>query len=139
MRLIKAQVVDILIDDAMEKRLQIVIDDEGARHEISISLPDGWTAWTRAEKVQWVRGWIADHAQTHKYIVGADVIFPDAAVKDRALSDFENLPGFATWTAQEAEAWIESGVVDLNSTKIALSRLSQALVYLRDIVIPVGG
>ena len=135
MRLVQARVADVLIDDNMEKMLYVVIDDNGVQHEISVALPDRWGDWTRIEKVQWVRAWITEHAQTHRYIPGADVIFPDVALKDLALANFENLPGFATWTAQEANAWIEGNVIDLDTAKVALSRMAQALVYLRDIVI----
>jgi hypothetical protein len=135
MRLVQARVIDILINDSIEKRLQVVVDDNGTQHEIGVPLPDGWDAWTRTEKVQWVRDWITDHAQTHTYVTGTDVIFPDVDVKEQALSEFENLPGFATWTAQEASDWIESNVVDLDTAKTALSRTARALVYLRDIVI----
>jgi hypothetical protein len=53
---------------------------------------------------------------------------PDEAARD----GYTNLPGWATWTADEAEAWIEVNVVDLGSAKDALKQMARALTYLRD-------
>lgn len=135
MRLINAKVTSVFIDGGIEQTLQIVLDDDGIQNEIGISLPVGWDGWTRSERVQWTKNWLIVHSQTHHYLSGADIIFPDATIKNVALGDFDNLPGFATWTTQEAANWIGTNVNDLATAKIALVRIVQAIVYLRDIVI----
>lgn len=135
MRLINAKVASVFIDDSIERSLQIVLDDDGVQNEVSTSLPVGWDGWTRSEKVQWIKNWLVNHSQTHRYLSGADIVFPDATIKNIALGDFDNLPGFATWTTQEAVDWIDTNVNDLDTAKVALARIVQAIVYLRDIVI----
>lgn len=56
-----------------------------------------------------------------------------AQLPDEAAEDgFANLPGWAAWTADEAEAWIESNVMDLASAKVALTAMARAICYLRD-------
>lgn len=58
-----------------------------------------------------------------------------ALPQDQGKTDFENLPGWATWTAQEASNWIETNVVDLPTAKTTMQAMAKAIVYLRDIVI----
>lgn len=53
---------------------------------------------------------------------------PDEAARD----GFANLPGWATWTADGAAAWIDANVVDLASAKVALAAMARAIVYLRE-------
>ena len=44
----------------------------------------------------------------------------------------KNMPGWADWTAAEAESWINTNVTDLASAKTALKAMAKAIVYLRD-------
>lgn len=56
-----------------------------------------------------------------------------AQLPDEAAEEgFSDLPGWATFTADEAEAWIENNVVDLDSAKTALKAMAKAIVFLRD-------
>lgn len=43
-----------------------------------------------------------------------------------------NLPGWATWTAQQAVDYVEANVTDLATAKAALKAMAKAIVYLRD-------
>jgi len=49
-----------------------------------------------------------------------------------AEPSIRNIPGWATWTAQEAEDWIEVNVTDLASAKQVLKALAKMICYLRD-------
>lgn len=49
-----------------------------------------------------------------------------------AERNIENIPGWATWDAQQAEDYIENNVIDLNSAKQVLKKMAILLVYLRD-------
>lgn len=51
--------------------------------------------------------------------------------RDDGRAGIENLPGWATWTAQEAADWIYENVVDLGSAIVALESMAKMLVYLR--------
>jgi len=53
---------------------------------------------------------------------------PDEVARD----SFENLPGWATWSGDEAATWIETNVTDLASARVALSAMARAIVALRD-------
>ena len=64
--------------------------------------------------------WIVDSVEVEQ--------LPD----ERAADDFSDLPGWATWTADEAANWIETSVVDLASAKVALTAMARAIVLLRD-------
>jgi hypothetical protein len=45
---------------------------------------------------------------------------------------FSALPGWATWTAQETEDYIDTNVTDLASAKVVLKALAKAIVALRN-------
>jgi len=53
--------------------------------------------------------------------------------RDQGKADFQNLPGWATWTASQAENWIQSNVTDLASAKVALVAMAKAIIYLRNV------
>jgi len=42
------------------------------------------------------------------------------------------MPGWATWDAQQASDYIENNVVDLASAKQVLKAMAKLLIYLRD-------
>lgn len=58
--------------------------------------------------------------------------------KDQGKTDFENLPNWATWTAQQAVDWIDTNVVDLDSAKIVLQQMARAIIALRNINVDGG-
>lgn len=53
---------------------------------------------------------------------------PDEAARD----EFGDLPGWATWTSDEAATWIDENVTDLVSARVALVAMARAIVALRD-------
>lgn len=54
--------------------------------------------------------------------------------QDQAKVDFSNLLGWANWTTQEAENYIEKNVNDLQSAKNVLIQMSKAIIYLRNFI-----
>jgi len=67
--------------------------------------------------------------------VVVDSVEPKALPADDGRANFAAMPGWATWTDAEAEAWIETNVTDLASAKTALKAMSRAIVYLRNVAI----
>ena len=67
---------------------------------------------------------------------GAPWIIDDVSVEqlpdERAADEFVALPGWATWTGEQAAAWIEENVTDLVSAKTVLTAMARAIVALRD-------
>lgn len=59
---------------------------------------------------------------------------------EQAKIDAANMPGWSTWTWDEAEAWILANVApELGSqpkTLTAINKMAQMLIYLRDGVWP---
>ena len=56
-----------------------------------------------------------------------------AQLPDEAAADgFEGLPGWSSWTADQAADWIDVNVADLASAKVALTAMARAIVLLRD-------
>lgn len=101
---------------------------------LSLGIPASWDEMTGAQKVAWGKEKLRQHLETHVYAEPFRV-FPDHTASEDAKDDFEQLPGWATWTAGEAAAWIEANVTDLASAKVALKAMAKAICYLRDIVI----
>lgn len=54
---------------------------------------------------------------------------------DQGQINLSNLPGWASWSASEAEQFIETNVTDLASAKTVLISMAKAVVYLRDIIL----
>jgi len=107
---------------------------DGIQFSLEAPLPDNWDDLDRSEKIAWGKSAIADHLTQFNY-TAPEPLFPDRAAPDAAREQFENLPGWATWTGQEAAQWVEDNVTDLASAKIALKAMGRAIMYLRDIVI----
>ncbi|MCJ7824973.1 MAG: hypothetical protein MUP44_08750 [Anaerolineales bacterium] len=67
---------------------------------------------------------------------GAPWILDDVTLEqlpdERAADDFSALPGWATWTADEAAQWIAANVTDLAGAKTALTAMARAIILLRD-------
>jgi hypothetical protein len=72
--------------------------------------------------------WIVDQA------VADAIAAEDAAVQAQAAAktDMGNLPGWASWTADDAVDWINTKVTDLASAKTAMKAMAKAIIYLRD-------
>jgi len=63
----------------------------------------------------------------------SNIVFTNNEIetKQEGKQDFANLPGWATWSAAEAEQWIEDNVTNLATAKTALKAMARAIVYLR--------
>ena len=61
-----------------------------------------------------------------------DSVEQEQLPNEAAKAGFDNLPGWASWTASEAAQWIVENVTDLASAKVALTTMAKAIVYLRD-------
>jgi hypothetical protein len=107
----------------------------GVVSTIQQPFPAGWADMSRAEKIAWGKGQIEDHLAGSIYVLPEQVYFPDYSIPEHAKDDFDALPGWATWTGQEAADWIDENVIDLPSARLALTRMAQAIIYLRDVVI----
>jgi hypothetical protein len=53
-------------------------------------------------------------------------------IRESGEQSFAALPGWATWTVQEAEDYIETNVTDLASAKVVLKALAKAIVAIRN-------
>lgn len=97
--------------------------------------PGNWDSLSRAQRVAWVKQQLTNHLISYTYEPSDEVIFPDETAKETAANEFENLPGWATWSALEAENWVETNVTSLATAKTALKAMAKAIVFLRDRVI----
>ena len=59
-----------------------------------------------------------------------------ATRKDAAEIGMSNIPVWATKSPQEAEQYILDNVIDLNSARLALSKMALMLFYLKDATYP---
>jgi hypothetical protein len=109
--------------------------DQGIEFVINVLLPGNWDTLTRDDKIAWVMSYVADHLTTHKYAAPHEIVFPLPGQIEDAKDAFDDLPGWASWTGQEAAAWIDTNVTDLASAKTVLQNMARAIMYLRDIVI----
>ena len=64
-----------------------------------------------------------------------DSVQSEPLPQDDGKANFSALPGWATWTANEAETWITDNVTDLASAKIALKAMAKAIIFLRNVTI----
>jgi hypothetical protein len=64
-----------------------------------------------------------------------DSVAAEPLPEDEGKTNFRNLPGWATWTGDEAATWIEVNVTNLASAKVALEAMARAIVFLRDMVV----
>ncbi len=56
--------------------------------------------------------------------------------RDSARIDFENLPDWASWTADEVETHITDNVNSLAEAKVVLIKMGRAIIYFRNHVYP---
>jgi hypothetical protein len=64
-----------------------------------------------------------------------DSVSSESLPSDEGHTNFLALVGWSTWTATEAETWIDSNVVDISSAKTAMKAMAKAIIYFRNIVI----
>lgn len=131
----RLQCIERFTDEHDNASLVVAFTSGGILGRLTLALPAEWDTWDRAQKVAWGKQQIVDHLAHYTYATPGEVIYPDTDAPEQAADDFEALPGWATWTGQEAADWIDANVVDLASAKTALTRMAQAIVYLRDVVI----
>jgi hypothetical protein len=109
--------------------------DSGTDATITFMAPEGWATMSQQEKIAYGRAQIETHLEAHQYFPGAQREWPEPGTSVRAQLDIENMPGWASWTAQEVADWIEDNVHDSKTTKQTLTKMGQMLVHLRDIII----
>jgi hypothetical protein len=102
---------------------------------LSLDLPDGFDEWSRAEKIVWGKAEVTQHLASNSYAPSGTVIYPDLSAGEDASAAIESTPGWAGWTAAEAEGWIEQNVSNLASAKTALKAMARLIVHLRDITV----
>jgi hypothetical protein len=135
MNITMVRIADV-IDPAPGRALLVTVEqDNGVPHTFSLPVPVEWDAWDRAQKVAWVKAQAETLFAGMTFYDGATVVYPNRAARVLAKAGVRGLPGWATWTAAEADAWINTNVTDLASAKLALRRMAQMLCHLRDIVV----
>lgn len=98
---------------------------------------------TRAKAGAYILSQLAEVEDMQTYILeahqdnGVWVLDNFTADEDRDVgrADIRNLPGWATWSADQAESWILTNVTDLASAKVALRAMARILIFLRDSVL----
>lgn len=126
------QIPDTELFPGRPASLFITFVDSGVEAVLPLPMPADWDIWTRQQRVEWGRQQVADHLIRYNYAMPQEVIYPDLLAPESAKGDFEALPGWATWSAAEAVAYIEANVTTLATAKTVMERMAQAIVYLRD-------
>lgn len=116
------------------RRLFVELTQNGVPGDFRLAVPEWWNGSNRAEKIMWLKEQVAEYAQAHAFARVSEIIYPNNAAQEQAANDLGNLPGWATWTTEEANSWIKNNVTDLNSAKTILIGMAKAIIYLRDIV-----
>ena len=62
---------------------------------------------------------------------------PDRKREQRstAKDSMANLPGWATWTPPQAAQWITENVTTLQTAKVCLIHMAEAILHLRDYIL----
>ncbi len=103
---------------------------------MSAQLPENWEVMSRSDKISWGKDYLANHLAQETYqSAEEELVYPDEDIQEISKDDFENLPGWASWTAEEASDWIDANVTDLAAAKIVLQTMAKAIIYLRDVSI----
>lgn len=79
----------------------------------------------------WETGVDPETQEEYQYKV-IDGVTLDQLVDEAARDGYGALPDWASWTADEAAAWIEVNVNDLPTAKEVLKKLAMTVCYLRD-------
>jgi hypothetical protein len=58
------------------------------------------------------------------------------SIETDAIAGWNSIPDWATWTAEEAELYIENNVTNLASAKIIMKKQAIAIMWLADKVFP---
>lgn len=135
MRILEILQTNQVINNQVMVQLVLKFEHQGIRTQLLLALPGNWYNLTRAQKLAWAKQQVADHLVGNVYLESHTVIYPDKTAQEQAATDFEAMPGWATWTAQEVAAWVDANVTNVATARTAIRALAQAIVYLRDRVI----
>lgn len=129
--------------DVQAKRRGDVVDLTINQHQVTllfseVDTPEKFAAWYLAqslvtpadESTLRQRFVIEAHQVDDAWVV--DSATPALLGQDVGTAGIVALPGWATWTAAEAEAWITANVTNLATAITALKAMAKLLVYLRD-------
>lgn len=132
MRLLEIKQVTTLEGEELANHCALrFCQDDGVVVQLFVDFPDPLPMDWR----QWAEALLAGHLTNNTYSEPYIVLWPDRAKPPAGKDLFDQLPGWASWTGDEAAAWIEANVTDLASAKYVLVKMARAIVYLRDIVI----
>jgi hypothetical protein len=74
--------------------------------------------------------WVEDQVQ----VAAAQAEVEAVQAQETAKTDMKAFSGWATWTPDQAEAWVHSNVTDLTSAKVAREKMARAIALIRDYV-----
>lgn len=60
----------------------------------------------------------------------------EQAVLTSAKATIATVPGWASWTNEQAQTWIDANVTDLPSAIVALKKMAQMIILIRDHIRP---
>lgn len=131
------------IVDVQAKRRGDLVDLTINQHPVTllfteVDTPEKFAAWYLSQSLVVAadestlrkRFVIEAHQDGEAWVV--DSATPAPLGKDAGTAGIVALPGWATFTAAEAEAWITANVTNLASAITALKAMAKMLVYLRD-------
>lgn len=129
--------------DVQAKRRGDVVDLTINQHQVTllfseVDTPEKFAAWYLAQQLDAdddeptlrQRFVIEAHQVDGAWVVDSAV--PALLGQDVGMAGIAALPGWATFTASEAEAWITANVTNLATAITALKAMAKLLVYLRD-------
>lgn len=98
---------------------------------------------TRAKLGNYILSQLAEIEDSQSYILeahqenGTWILDGFTADEDRDIGrgNIKGLPGWATWSEAEADAWIVANVTNLASAVTALRAMAKMLIFLRDSVL----
>jgi hypothetical protein len=139
MRLLRAERRKVMLPlpggEVLIGLLDVRFSVNGTEVTVSLALPAEWDTWDRPTKIAWAKQEVASRTAENRYRSADELVFPDPSVQDKAISDFQDLPGWSTWDAQQVEGYVRANAKDVDSMVDILVRMGQALVHMRDAVI----
>lgn len=129
--------------DVQAKRRGDLVDLTINQHQVTllyseVDTPEKFASWylsqsltaTTDESTLRKRFVIEAHQDGDAWAV--DSATPATLGQDAGTAGIVGLPGWATWTAAEAEAWITNNVTNFATALPVLKAMAKLLVYLRD-------
>ncbi len=114
--------------------LRVEVSEDGEVIVENIPVPIGWDSWDQATKVQWTK----DQTQlllTAQHHVHGEHIYSNFTAVEAAIASVKVLPGWSTWTPDEAVAWVQLHSTSTNDFRALFEVMTRMLILLRDIVI----